>query len=133
MKNESVKKIAIRFGDNDFHDTFYGVAESMFSMWKHTDYLPKDKSKLAFLINGLSPIMYVGRDNCWKYNGLETANGNETERNEHYTHIKQYLQLTENKILIDEEVDEFVSKTDWDNHETYILDTTLDTNNIYII
>lgn len=133
-KKESAKKIAIKFGDNDFGNTFLPLLAILNASYLHTKYLPKDKKKLCFLINSLSPIAYVLFQNQWEYNGLEDVkNGLETEKNKEFIQTKKYLveEMLPTDILVDKEVDDYLAKHDWDNGETYILDTTLYNNKIY--
>ena len=125
-------RIAIRFGDNDFGNTFYAVLKVLHAAFLHTGHLPEDKDKLCFLINNLSPIMYVTNQNQWEYNGLENAEGTMTGENEEFVRVKKYLQIKPDSILLNDEVDEYVKKG-WDNSETFILDTYLFNNNVYSI
>ena len=136
-KNKKIEgiKIAIKFGDNDFRNTFAAVLEVLFSAFKYNGYLSTDKKKLQFLINSLAPIMYVSHQNQWEYNGLEKAEGDTTETNKEFVHIKKYLTegVQVEDILVNEEVDEYLKNNDWSNSETFILDTYLYNNNIYSI
>lgn len=135
-KDEKNKfKIAIKFGDNDFGNTFRAVLVFLYDAYKY-DKLPEDKEKLCWLINSLSPIAYVSHQNQWDYNGLEIGKTSETSANSEFLHTKEYLQITPKKILLNEEVDNYIKrlgKEPWDNSETFILDTTLSSNNIYSI
>ncbi len=124
-------KIAIKFHDNDFYHTFYGVLEMLFNSFKHSDNLTDNKERLCFLINSLAPLAYVTYQNPWEYNGLEDAV--KTEENKEFIHTKNYLTITSDRILVNEEVDEYLANTSWNNSETFILDTTLYNNNIYTI
>ena len=126
-------KIAIKFGDNDFGNTFYAVLKLLHESFKHTGHLPTDKKKLKWLINSLSPILYVTHQNQWEYNGLQDSE--DTENSKEFLHAKNYLteKVKEEDILINEEVDEYLKITDWDNSETFILDTYLYNNNVYSI
>lgn len=136
MRQEKMEgiKIAIIFGDNDFRNTFYGVLNFLYDAFKHTGSLPTDKSKLQFLINSISPICYVSHQNQWKYNGLENVENNSTEMNKQFLHIKKYVgNINIENILVNEEVDKYLSETDWNNFETFILDTYLDDDNVYSV
>ena len=62
-------KIAIKFGDNDFGNTFKPVLEVLNSAYKYSNALPFDKEKLCFIINSLSPILYITHQNQYEYNG----------------------------------------------------------------
>lgn len=130
-----MKKIAIKFGDNDFGNTFFGVLQMLFDSFKYSGKLPTDKEKLCFLINELSPIAYITHQNMWEYNGLEQATGLNTDINKEFLHTKNYLQkITPERILINEEVDTLIKEGDekhFFNGEIFVLDTTLYNNNIY--
>lgn len=121
-------KIAIKFGDNDFHSTFRAVLEVLHSSFKYNGSLPMDKEKLCFMINTLSPILYLTHQNTYAYNGLEkVTNASKTEENEEYQNTKKYLQITPDRILLNNEVTEYCKEVGFsDNSETYILDTDLD-------
>ncbi len=128
-------KIAIKFGDNDFGNTFRAVLVFLYDAYKY-DKLPEDKEKLCWLINNLSPIAYVSNQNQWVYNGLQNIKADETTTNSEFLRTKQYLQITTKQILLNEEVDKYIKslgKDAWDNSETFILDTSLFSNNIYSI
>ena len=130
---DSVKKIGIRFGDNDFGNTFTTLLLSLFEAYKHTGYLPKDKNKLCFIINQLSPVMYLIGQNCYEYNGLEeVTNGLKTNDSIEYQRIGLWLQILPAKIYIDKEVDEFIEEHGDFNSEFFVLDLTLHNNNVYI-
>lgn len=135
MRHPEMKgiKIAIKFGDNDFGNTFYAVLKFLHEAFKHTGHLPTDKKKLQWLINSLSPIIYVSHQNQWEYNGLEEAEGDTTDTNKEFLHTKKYLikGVRLEDILVNEEVDDYIKSTDWDNSETFILDTHLYNNNVY--
>lgn len=127
-------KIAIKFGDNDFHSTFKGVLAMLFDAFKYQGELPEDKQKLCFIINKLSPIAYITHQNTWEYNGLENATGFTTEQNEEYTRIEKYLQITPDRILLNKEVDKLIEEGNeihCFNCEIFVLDTSLFCNNIY--
>lgn len=137
MRHPEMKgiKIAIQFGDNDFGNTFYAVLKVLYSSFKHTGHLPEDKEKLCFLINSLSPILYITHQNQWEYNGLEKATGQNTDKNEEFLHTKDYLQIKPEAILLNKEVDDYIASLPdgWDNGETFILDTYIHNNNVYSI
>ena len=126
-------KIAIKFGDNDFHSTFKGVLSMLFDAFKY-DKLPNNKEKLCWIINQLSPIAYITHQNQWEYNGLEEAEYLKTEENKEFLLTKKYLQITPENILLNKEVDTFIKEGDkvhFFNGDVFILDTTLYSNNIY--
>ncbi len=124
-------KIAIKFGDNDFHSTFRAVLEVLHSAYKYNDSISLDKERLCFMINTLSPILYLTHQNQYRYDGLEkVTDASKTDENEEYKHIKKYLQITPAKILLNNEVTEYCKEVEfWDNAETFILDTDLDFEN----
>jgi hypothetical protein len=122
-----LKKIAIRFCDNDFYFNFRGVLENLANAALEGKGLNITKEQLCFLINQLSLPMYIVFQNTFKYNNLAK------DYTGHFKQIKKYLQITEEKLLINEEVDNFLIKTHWDNAETFILDLTLYANQIYYL
>lgn len=117
-------KIAIKFGDNDFHNTFIPLLETLNRAYQHTGNLPEDKSKLCFIINQLSVNMYLLFQNQYEYNGMENVkDGLKTDENKEWIHIKEYFQISPETLLLNEEVDKYLSETEWDNCDTYLLDT----------
>jgi hypothetical protein len=119
-------KIAIKFGDNDFGNTFKPVLEVLNSAYKYSNVLPFDKEKLCFIINSLSPILYITHQNQYEYNGLEeVVDGSETTNNTEFIKTKTYLKIKPKDILLNEEVDKYLKEVKCDNSETYILDTDL--------
>ena len=108
-------KIAIKFINNDFGNTFLGVLQTLLNAYRHTGMLPPSKSELTFMINSLSAPCYVLFQN-------EKITHNMTE----YIHTKEYLQIEEKDLLIDKEVDEYSLLTGHHNHSTFVLDTDLD-------
>ena len=118
-------KIAIRFHDNDFGITFHIVLETLLSAYDWDNKLPTNKELLLKIINEISYGCYLAGQNQFEYN--EEKNG------ELHQKTKQYLQLQTKNILINEEVDNFLKENDWDNGETFILDTNIKTNPIYSI
>lgn len=136
MKRESSKKIAILFHDNDFYYTFSGVLKALLAVWQMTDYLPKDKKQLTVLINALAAPMYLANQNCWQYNGLDKINPEDTLESDEYLHIKKWVTITPDKILIDEEVDDMINTGESDgrfffNGEYFVLDTTFYSDQVY--
>lgn len=106
-------KIAIRFYDNDFYNTFYGVLEALMNGSFYATRVIKDKKKLCKVINEISYGMYLLYQNPFKrpMNKL----------------TRQELKIKPKDILLDEEVDAFLLEVDgWDNAETFVLDTDLD-------
>ena len=106
-------KIAIKFGDNDFYNCFYGILETIKNAECWNNNITRDKEKLCKIINQISYGIYLLYQNSFEYN--EEKDGNLCER------TKNYLQITSDKILIDEEVDTYLKEINWDNSETFIL------------
>lgn len=120
MRSTKNIKIAIRFGDNDFYYTWVSVLRVILDSWRygHTE-VPMDKDKLIIIINELSLGCYLVNQNQFRYTNSDTMEG-------HIEHIREYLKIGEKKLLVGGEVDKYLEKVDWDNGETYILDTSLD-------
>lgn len=101
-------KIAIKFGDNDFHATFRGVLWFILIGWKYNR-VELTKAEYLNIINECSATAYKLFQNplC-----LEST--------------KEYLQIEIGQVFLNEEVDE-VLKSDmmnW-NHDCFILDTDI--------
>jgi len=112
-----MKKLAIRFGDNDFGNCFRGLLKTLSNAYKYNNRaIITDKQKLCLIINELSYGHYLLFQNQFEYN--EEAAGILNQ------HTKDYLQITPEKLMINEEVDKFLSENDWDNSETFIIDFT---------
>jgi len=109
-------KIAIKFGDNDFYNTWQGVLKVLREAYIWQKKLPS-KEQLCKIINELSYPCYLLFQNQFEYN--EEKDGNM------HGHTYNYLQITEEQILIDKEVEEYWKNTTWDNSETFIMDTSL--------
>jgi hypothetical protein len=120
-------KIAICFHDNDFHCAFTAALNFLKDADIQTGIgnITKDKDKLCLLINQLLPICYLTHQNHWRYNGLEKETAKSTLTSKEYLNIKNYLHITADRILLDGEVDEYLEETNWDNGETFILDTDI--------
>lgn len=125
------EKIAICFGDNDFYCTFIGLLRTLEARFDESaEYSRdiKDKETLYKVINELTYPMYLLYQNPFSYN--EEGKGLVCER------TKSYLTIDPSQLLIDDEVDAYLStlEDDWDNGETFIFDNTkhLD-NRIYSI
>lgn len=131
-----MNKIAIRFGDNDFGTLFTGLlrvlAEGMANSFEESTL---DKTKICWLVNSLSGPLYVTLQNQWEYNGLQHVSAAETTDSDYYKRTKNYLTITEDRILIDDEVDVYLSTLmdGWDNGETFILDLTINPPYIYSV
>ncbi len=114
-------KIAIKFGDNDFYNCFYGVLETIKNARKWNDKVTEDKEQLCKIINEISYGLYLLYQNSFEYNNEKSG--------ELDNHTKQYLQITPDQILINEEVVKYLQEVEWDNSETYVFDSDLDYNN----
>lgn len=114
-------KLAIKFRDNDFFYCFYGVLEAIKNSWEFNNELPENKELLCKMINEISYGMYLLYQNPFRYN--EEKSGDLCER------TKKYIQITPEQLLINDEVTDYLKKVDWDNSETYILDTDLNYSN----
>lgn len=125
-RGPSLRKLGIKFGDNDFYNTFTVLTRSLREVYKHTEYLPKDKKKLHFIINQLSPVMYLLGQNCYEYNGMENIeDGLKTGENSKYLRTAKYLQIPISRIYVDEEVDEFLNDPNSPfNSDFHVLDLT---------
>lgn len=111
-------KIAIRFGDNDFSNTFHGVLATIHDAYKWNDKIPT-KEQLCKIINEMVYGHYLLYQNMFEYNDEKSG--------EICEGTKKYLQqIKPERILINEEVDQYLKNTKWDNSETFILDTDLD-------
>lgn len=118
-----VKKIAIKFGDNDFYNTFIPLLK----VFLEAEYIPNNKEKICYLINLLSYPLYLLNQNSWKYNGLE--NEIELGKSHHSIHIKEYLRLESNQLLLNEEVDKLIEEGDamhCFNGEIFVYDVDRD-------
>lgn len=114
-------KIAIKFGDNDFYNCFYGVLETIKNARKWNEKVTEDKELLCKIINEISYGTYLLYQNSFEYN--EEKSGELCER------TRKYLQITPDQILLNEEVTEYLKESDWDNSETYIFNSDLDYEN----
>tara|TARA_R110000737_G_scaffold114686_1_gene147611 strand:+ start:49 stop:441 length:393 start_codon:yes stop_codon:yes gene_type:complete len=115
-------KIAIKYGDNDFHSTFLGVLATLRDAYGFggNENLTESKENLTFIINELSLGIYMSHQNHFKYTNGQTM----------YDHIEQarkYLKILESDILVEDEVTHYLiaNSVDGDNGETFILDTDL--------
>ena len=102
-------KIAIKFGDNDFSNCFRGVLKTLLEGYRHTGTLPTSKIVLCDIINGLSESCYL----LFQDDSISDSTIN-------------YIKITDSKILVNEEVDEYILQTHQHNYDTYVLDTDLD-------
>lgn len=111
-------KIAIKFGDNDFYNCFFGVLKTLLSAYQHCGKLPTDKKQLCVVINEISYGHYLLFQNQFEYN--EEVNGKVCTR------TKDWVQITPKQILLGDEIDAYIKKVEWGNSETFILDTDLE-------
>lgn len=112
-----MKKLGIRFSDNDFATTFHALLNIMGD--QGLDSYPADRKKLTDLINKALPGLYWISQNRGRY---------ETQCD-----IVSYLKIDTKHIYIDGEVDAFLKERDgWDNGEFHVLDTTVLFNHSYV-
>jgi hypothetical protein len=110
-------KIAIKFGDNDFINTFHPLMETLYRAYEHSGELPQTKTELLRVINLLVMGHYLLFQNAYY---MEAD--------------KEYLTVTEDQLLLNEEVDEYLKVwKDGDNSSTFIIDTEVFNNNVFII
>ena len=114
-------KIAIKFGDNDFYNCFYGILETIKNARKWNDNVTENKDELCNIINEISYGLYLLYQNSFEYN--EEINGTLNAK------TKGYLQIRPDQILINEEVVKYLEEVEWDNSDTYIFDSDLDYEN----
>lgn len=115
-----MNKIGIRFGDNDFYNTFTGVLKFLKEGYKWSCDLKFTKKQLCNLINNISMSCYIVFQNQYEYDV------------EHFLHTKEYLHLKEDNIYIDDEVDNYLNdKNTFLNGEFHVLDLTQHTPYIY--
>ena len=108
-------KIAIEFGDNDFHSTWLGVLKAFnesykYNLGSHKEIDISDKKWLVKVFNKLSAGFYLLR-----------------QRGTEWENMENYLSIDVDNIFINEEVDELTQKNN--NHEVFILNTDLDYEN----
>lgn len=114
-------KIAIKFGDNDFYNCFYGVLETIKNAREWNKKVTEDKELLCKIINEISYGTYLLYQNSFEYD--KEKSGELCER------TKKYLQITPAQILLNEEVTEYLKENNWGNSETYIFNSDLDYEN----
>lgn len=107
-------KLAIRFGDNDFYNTFIPLLQSINSAFHNSDNFPEDKTSLLRFVNELSFPFYLLAQNQLKYNASE----------EELKRMKKYLEISEEQLLLDKEIDEYLKEDIHYNGELYLLDTS---------
>ena len=114
-------KVAIRFGDNDFQNTFTGVAKVLGESFKWNSEI-SDKEKILNIINLISYGCYIG----FQSDKDDTFVDREK--------MTEYLDVDIDHLLLNEEVDEYIKTAD-DNHATIVLeyDNYTDTYYTYFI
>ncbi len=108
-------KIAIKFGDNDFFNCFYGILETIKNAREWNNETTECKDELCKIINEISYGIYLLYQNSFKYNKESTGESCEDTKN--------YLKIKPEQILINKEVDAYLLLNDWDNGETFIFDS----------
>ena len=111
-------RIGINFGDSDFYNCFAGVLLTILQAYNWTGgSVSEIKKDLASIINEISYGCYI----------LFQQYRHGDEIKEDKIRIKKYLQITEDKILINEEIDEYIEdQPEQLNGELFVLDTRLD-------
>lgn len=99
-------KIAINFGDNDFHRTFFGVLSVFLHMHRQGIHIKKETA-----LNVVNEISF----------GVHMATGDAYDDN-----TREYLKITADEIFIGEEVDAFLASGYCFDYGCFILDTNLD-------
>lgn len=116
-KNTNIS-IGIRFHDNDFYVTIVNFLEGIQkhytqgfrSVW-HED-VEKNKEHIVRLFNDTALSYYITYQNCYEYSSTK----------EDFEHIKNYLKITKDDVLIGEEISEYTTKRDgWDNSEFHFF------------
>lgn len=123
MKNNTINKIAITFGDNDFYYLFEDTFKMFFKSKMLKD-LGTNKYRISFILSHLLPISYLMNQNCFTYNGLNLIGIDEPidSDDKGFNNMNNYFKLRTEQILLNEEVDEYIKNNDWDNGETFIYD-----------
>lgn len=104
-------KIAVRFSDNNFGNTFNGVMRTLYDAYKFSGYLPQEHKEIKDIVNSLSPVCYrIYQD----YDGRDDG------------YLQDYLMIKESQVMVGDEVDAYIKECDgWDNSETFIIDTEI--------
>lgn len=109
------KKLGIWFGDNDFYYTCTAFLRVLLPDENFTHFRAADltftKAQVVELFNGMTPSLYLLKQNAWGY-----PSG----------HIPNYLKITEDKVFLDDEVDKFIADKGpgWANGEFFAVDFT---------
>ena len=111
-------RIAIRYHDNDFYFAFLGILHTIDGAcdnarnWRDAGLSTFDKERWAEIINEMMLGMYL----LWQNQMCYSCDREST---------KKYLTIKPEYVLLNEEVDEYLSKTEWDNGETFVMDRRL--------
>lgn len=105
-----IKKLAINFGDNDYHRTFKSILDTIALSYLNNGSLDFTKEQITFIINELSYGMYLLHQNRFKYEVDDSS---------------EYLTIIVEMVHINEEVDSLIddiTTKDNGNHQVFILD-----------
>lgn len=113
------QKLAIKFRDNDFYYTFMPLLDILSeSPWFDSNFdVPKEC--WVEMINKLSAATYP----LFQSRPDMVAYGHYTleEELKRFLEEKKYIKISSDQILLGDEVDEYLSKVDWANGETFIV------------
>lgn len=105
-----MKKLAIRFSDNDFYNTMDAFFTILNKRGIH-HYENLSKEKIVKLFNISAPGLY------WLYQKGYESNLEMEE------HMSKYIQIKIDNVYIDDEVDKYIQDHNgWDNCEFFVLD-----------
>jgi len=106
------KAILIKFGDNDFCNTFMHAMQQL-----HTKEFIYNltKEKIAFIFSEVLFGSYLIAQNNLEYNGLENLDESYVNR------MKNYLKIQPEQILQGAEADWEFSKSEWENSEWFYM------------
>jgi hypothetical protein len=121
-------RIAILFHDCDMTSTYEALLHLLVYSFEYTlresdnPFLKNDKENALKVINkALLPIHRIAQDPYGSDNSMLAHKG-VLWSDEFMT---DYLEIKPDKLLLGEEVDEYVKDTSWNNGEDYILDMRL--------
>lgn len=109
-----MKKIGIKFHDNDFYVTFTSLLYMLYEANKESKDLTSDKTKLAFIINSAIYGCYAVFQNRCRYGEEKDLLDNKR--------LKEYLTITPNDIIIDSEIDAHLNSDTFWNGEFFWID-----------
>lgn len=113
--NQSV--IVIKFHDNDFYCTFCALLRSLSdNLEASSPFVVGDKERSVKVINDALYGFYRLAQNQYEYND---------DTPEYCNHMKTYLRIVEDDLLLGEEAVKFANAQEWNNGETFILDMRL--------